>query len=153
MDAAARRVRTATLALLMISWGCGESLTGPAETAPRDVDGFVDQVRALGAEVAQSGPINQPFFSASGVRLLVNGHQVSVYAFPTSEGAAAAAGGVSADGSSIVGDGVAYNVLWVGPPHFFLRERVIVLYVGDDVEILELLEGILGPQFAGEVTS
>ena len=107
------------------------------------------ELRALGAEVAQSGPINEPFFSASGVRLLVNGHQVSVYGFPTNEGAAAAAGGVSADGSTIVGDGVAYNVLWVGPPHFFLRERVIVLYVGDDGEILELLEGVLGPQFAG----
>ena len=71
MDAAARRVRTATLALLMISWGCGESLTAPADTAPRDVDEFVELLRVLGAEVEQSGPINQPFFSASGVRLLV----------------------------------------------------------------------------------
>ena len=140
---------TATLALLMISWGCGEGPTGPPETARRDVDGFVDLLRVLGAEVEQSGPINQPFFSVSGVRLLVNGHQVSVYAFPTNEGATAAAGGVSADGSTIVGDGVAYNVLWVGPPHFFLREGLIVLYVGDDGEILELLEGVLGPQFAG----
>ena len=149
MEIAARRARTATLALLMISWGCGEGLTGPPETARWDVDAFVDQLRALGVDVEQSGPINQPFFPASGVRLLVNGHQVSAYAFSTSEIAAAAAGGVSADGSTIVGDGVAYNVLWVGPPHFFLRERVIVLYVGDDGEILELLEGVLGPQFAG----
>lgn len=41
MEIVARRVTTATLALLMISWGCGEGLTGPPETAGRDVDAFV----------------------------------------------------------------------------------------------------------------
>ena len=41
MEIAAPRARTATLALLMISWGCGEGLTGPPETAGRDVDAFV----------------------------------------------------------------------------------------------------------------
>ena len=138
----------AALAVLMMSCG-SERLTSPQQTTQPDLDVLIDELRVLGAVVERSGPINQPFFPVSGVRLLVNGHQVGVYAFPTSEGAAAAAGGVSADGSSIVGNGVAYNVLWVGPPHFFLRDRLIVLYVGDASDILELLQRVLESQFAG----
>jgi len=39
--------------------------------------------------------------------------------------------------------------LWVDVPHFYLKERIIVLYVGDDPAIEELLESVLGSQFAG----
>ena len=33
--------------------------------------------------------------------------------------------------------------------HFFKAGRVLVLYVGDDKIVLNLLKGILGEQFAG----
>jgi len=36
-----------------------------------------------------------------------------------------------------------------GPAHFYRRERVIVLYVGADVEMLRVLVDLFGPQFAG----
>lgn len=36
-----------------------------------------------------------------------------------------------------------------GPSHFYRRERVIVLYVGADPEMLRVLVDLLGPQFAG----
>ena len=35
------------------------------------------------------------------------------------------------------------------PPHFYRQSRLIVLYVGSDRAIMTLLEGLLGPQFAG----
>ena len=38
---------------------------------------------------------------------------------------------------------------WIGPPHFYLAERLIVLYIGEDQSVIELLETVLGPQFAG----
>jgi len=34
-------------------------------------------------------------------------------------------------------------------PHFYYKEKIIVLYVGDDPAIEELLESVLGSQFAG----
>ena len=37
----------------------------------------------------------------------------------------------------------------VAPPHFFLKERVLVIYVGKDPSVISLLGGVLGPQFAG----
>jgi hypothetical protein len=39
-------------------------------------------------------------------------------------------------------------VNWVSTPHFYLYGNAIILYVGDDVEMGELL-GSLGGQFAG----
>ena len=36
-----------------------------------------------------------------------------------------------------------------GTPHLFLRARVLVIYAGDDQGMLEVLNRLLGPQFAG----
>jgi hypothetical protein len=40
-------------------------------------------------------------------------------------------------------------VNWVESPHFYKLGRTLVLYVGEDPTVKSLLEGILGPQFAG----
>lgn len=42
------------------------------------------------------------------------------------------------------------SVLWEGEPHFYRKERVLVLYVGDEKAVLELLTELLGPPFAGD---
>ena len=52
---------------------------------------------------------------------------------------------VALDGSS-VGMSLAKSV---GPPHFYIRGPLIVLYVGDDTAMKSLLEKVVGPQFAG----
>ena len=36
-----------------------------------------------------------------------------------------------------------------GQTHFCRKERVIVMYVGDDREMLRILVDLFGPQFAG----
>lgn len=38
---------------------------------------------------------------------------------------------------------------WVSYPHFFKSENMIVLYVGENSEIVNALEELVGPQFAG----
>ena len=38
---------------------------------------------------------------------------------------------------------------WVEPPHFFKSGRVLVLYVGEDKAVIDLLKGALDEQFAG----
>jgi len=38
---------------------------------------------------------------------------------------------------------------WVGPPHFYKVEKLIVLYVGENEDTIGILESVLGPQFAG----
>jgi hypothetical protein len=48
------------------------------------------------------------------------------------------------------GSGTATTIVdWVAPPHFFLKGRVLVIYVGNDSAVVNLLRRLLGPQFAG----
>ena len=60
--------------------------------------------------------------------------------------AAADAAKVAPDGGS-VGTSM---MNWIMPPHFFKSGRVLVLYLGDNQTTLNLLEKILGKQFAGQ---
>ena len=40
-------------------------------------------------------------------------------------------------------------VTWTSTPHFYQTESLIVLYVGDNSDIIATLEDLLGPQIAG----
>jgi len=62
------------------------------------------------------------------------------------------------DASYISDDGYVYNdgkkstiIEWISYPHFFKSENMIVLYVGEDREIVRALEKLVGPQFAGKM--
>ena len=65
--------------------------------------------------------------------------------YATVSAADAEAALVSADGGSI---GLS-QVSWVSTPHSFRGNRLIVLYVGTDDGVIEVLTDLLGPQFAG----
>lgn len=98
-----------------------------------------------GAKVELGDSVEQPFFSVKGRILKVNGAEVQVFEYQSAEAMEAEAALVSADGGS-VGTSM---MMWMATPHFFKSGRVLVLYVGDNASILELLKGALGDQFAG----
>lgn len=102
-----------------------------------------DLVQA-GASVEPSVPI---IWSAEvvGHFLKVNLSELQVFEYVTVEEAERAAAKIALDGISVGFSGAT----WVGPPHFFTRGRLIVLFVGDDPAVQLLLEQLLGPQFAG----
>ena len=140
------------LGLLGAGFACGDGSIDPSlgqHFSAGPVEILIEELGNSGATVAPSGVATLPFFAVSGVRLKVDGEQIEAYTFATAYEAARAASGVSADGSEGTGNGVASNILWVATPHFFLESRLIVLYVGDFPELLQLLEVTLGPQFAG----
>jgi len=59
---------------------------------------------------------------------------------------------MEADAAQVASDGGSIGtsmVTWVEPPHFFKSGRVLVLYVGEDKAVIDLLKGPLGEQFAG----
>jgi len=117
------------------------SQAGPVQ----EMTSLVDALRAAGATVELGEPVEQAFFSVGGDILKVNGMDVQVFEYNSVEAMEADAIQVSDDGGSI---GTSM-VTWLAPPHFFKTGRILVLYVGDDQGILKLLEGLLGPQFAG----
>jgi hypothetical protein len=80
--------------------------------------------------------------------LKVNGQQVIVYEFGPGSAADEASKTVSSDGSSFESDGMVMTVHWIANPHFYLYGNAIILYVGNDEGIGELLDSV-ATQFAG----
>ena len=67
----------------------------------KDYVSLVDNLRAAGATVDPAGTGSADYFAPQGQRFTVNGERVETFEFGSAEEADAAAGGVSAIGSSI----------------------------------------------------
>jgi len=117
---------------------CGRS-------AVADHGALIGALRAAGAKVVQEQMLRQPFFDVEARILEVDGEGVQVFEYGDAATTAAQAARVSSDGSQI---GTS-KPLWVGPPHFYRKGRLLVLYVGEDTRTLERLACLLGPPFAG----
>ena len=81
----------------------------------------------------------------TGTLVNFNEDGVQVFEYDSAETMESDAVLVDADGGTI---GTSM-VSWMATPHFYKKGRILVLYVGDNAETLEVLEGVLGPQFAG----
>jgi hypothetical protein len=111
----------------------------------KDQASLVDALRAKNAEVELGDSVEQAFFTVKGQIIQVNGVDVQVFEYEAAEDMEANAAQVAPDGGSI---GTSM-VTWMATPHFFKSGRVLVLYVGDDNAVYDLLKGVLGEQFAG----
>jgi len=122
-------------------------------TAP-DAASVVNSLREAGATVTEQPPdTGESFFHGSKHHLWVNGQNVWVYEYATPALAEIDASNISPDGSTVhtgIGPyGATLNVDWIAAPHFYKVGRVIVEYVGSDIETLRLLRQVAGPPFAG----
>ena len=106
---------------------------------------FVEELQAKGVEPETGDALQQPFFSVTGSTINIGDESIQVFEYDSAETMESDAVLVDANGSSI---GTSM-VSWVATPHFYKKGRILVLYVGDHTETLELLESVLGPQFAG----
>lgn len=106
---------------------------------------LIEALRAGGAEVEAGDAFEQPFFSTPAQVFQVNGQDIQVFEYDSAAEMEAEAALVSPDGGSVG----ANSMFWLASPHFFKFERLIVLYVGDDAAMLDLLTGALGQAFAG----
>ena len=80
-----------------------------------------------------------------------------MYDYGTSQDASQDTTHISSDGSTITrtdssGLTTGAAIDYVAPPHWFSRGHVIVLYIGCDASIMNLLEEVLGSPFAGTGT-
>ena len=110
-----------------------------------DYPSLIKSLRASGAGAAVVGDVEQPFFSIKGVMIKVYGEDVQVFQYANAAVADAEAAPISRDGMAV---GMR-KIFWVGAPHFFRKEKILVLYVGDNEKVLQSLTAVLGEQFAG----
>lgn len=74
---------------------------------------------------------------------------ISVYLYENSEKMEEDASYVHKGGSSYNNGKNDVEISWVSLPHFFKKDNIIVLYVGENAEVISALEELLGAQFAG----
>jgi hypothetical protein len=122
-----------------------EASTAVQAAAVQDLNGLMAALQAAGMTVESAGAVSQPLFSVPGQGIKVNGQEVQVYVFDTPEAMEAAAAQVTPDGSSI---GTTMPT-WTSDPHFYKGDRLLIVYVGQDQKVLDILSGTFGPQFAG----
>lgn len=136
----------ATTVILLLAATCRTSSDTP-ETQPAHAgaNALIGALRTSGLEPRQVDRIKSTFFMVPATVYAIRGGELQVYEYPTEERAAREAAQVSADGSSI---GTS-KALWIAPPHFFRAGALLVLYLGSDGQVLEILRAQLGPPFAG----
>ncbi len=109
----------------------------------------VTQLRVARATVVEDQERYTSDFSSEGHHLTVNAGWIEVYAYATSEEANADAAHLSPDDGTFRRDHSVSVSDWAIPPHFYKKDRLIVLYTGKDSQIRALLTHFLDLQFAG----
>jgi hypothetical protein len=130
---------------LLVSCESQEGSPTSKEGIVTDYDILVESLQDAGATVEPIGTVNQPFFTPQGQVIAIDGQDVQFFEYDTVADADTEADLVSPDGSS-VGTSM---MTWIATPHFYKSGTLIVLYVGDLSDTITILEGALGPQFAG----
>jgi hypothetical protein len=127
------------------------AVTAPAATQATQAGGFqttdelITSLEAAGAVVEVTGAVDEPVFQTAAQNLTVDGQQVQVFEFADEASRQAAADTISANGF-IIGT---LSVDWIGQPHFWPGGRLIVLYVGEDQAVIDLIHSLMGDPITG----
>ena len=142
------------IALLTLLSACGPSSsqgeTSNEETPSGTINSEFDMEKLMiglidqGVSYGIGDDVTQPFFSVAGQTIIVNRESVQVFTYASPKRKA------EADLVDPTGFTVGTtSISWVAPPHFYIRDSLLVLYLGGNGPVINLLEAALGPQFAG----
>ena len=135
------------LVAVVASPGCDSNTSNfaaPTDTT-FDLADLAEVLFATGVPVDVGNEEVVSFFPVPVRHFTVFDDDVLVLEFVGPNTATAVASTISSDGTTINGQ----VIDWPATPHFFQEGRIIVLYLGDDPQVIFALEQILGPQFAG----
>jgi hypothetical protein len=120
---------------------------GKSRASPvTDYASLAARLRAAGASVKQGKAVEQPFFPVTGKLMQVHGEDVQVFQFADAAVADAQASRISPTGSAVG----TTKIHWIGSPHFYKAGKLLVLYVGENAQVLKALQAALGRQLAGQ---
>ena len=123
---------------------CGSNAVQPSELT---ADALIRALQQQGATVNRTGSVprsSYPFFSVSAALVQVNGMDVQLFEYASAAQADSDASKISPTGSPIGQS----QISWMDTPHFYKRDRLIVLYVGHSADVLRVLEAVVGEPFA-----
>lgn len=110
-----------------------------------NISSLVLALKSRGVSINLIEKLDDSAFSVPTSVYSVGGEEIQVYEFTSEYETAKARKIISPDGTEI-GSSV---IRWADTPHFYSQGTIIVQYVGNNSEILNLLDSYLGNQFAG----
>jgi hypothetical protein len=152
---------TALVLACLCAAACGATTTtgtkapaataSPAHAAAAEYTALLGAFRAAKLTVYEPGTaVHQPFLSAAGSVIFVQGQRVEVYQYPDTASAARDSTHIDKDACLIHTASGQEMVSWQGQPHLYTKGRLLVIYVGDNYDIIDVLVAQFGQQFAGE---
>jgi hypothetical protein len=141
------RSRLASLIVaVLLLMKCGGNPAGPSDGIT-SLDTLVSSLQQQSATIVRGELMpatSYPFFSVRARQLAVNGGNTQVFEYASTDDASREAALVSTDGSAVG----SVQASWIDLPHFYRSGRIIVLYVGRELAVLQPLQAVLGPPFA-----
>jgi hypothetical protein len=117
----------------------------PNPTIADGAESLVEDLIAAGASAKLGSNFLAEPLPGEGVLVCIGTEAVQVYLLKDHEAALAAASTIDPDDPSKIGTSI---VDWAGSPRFWLRDRMLVLYVGDNAATDTALRSLLGEPFA-----
>jgi hypothetical protein len=105
---------------------------------------ILSHLRSQGIDLTLTGPSAVGWLSAApGAAYQIGEEQLYIHTYPNEAAALAAAATIPPSADNGLMD-------WVDTPHFFRCAKVIVLYLGKDQRVLDVLATDCGPPFASQ---
>ncbi len=108
-----------------------------------DLTTLIQALEAQGAAVAAVGVGGDSFFTSPEQQITVNGAQVQAFEFESVEDVDNAAASVNGNGT-IIGT---TTIDWATTPHFYRSGNLIVVYAGEQEDVLAALNAAMGEPF------
>ncbi|MFQ3567722.1 MAG: hypothetical protein SNJ59_12065 [Aggregatilineales bacterium] len=121
-------------------------------SARAGADGYaplLEWLEELGFEVSLGSTYFHPFLSVHGRTMMLNDERLQTFLYPNPEAAQAESLRFSRDGAWIDRAGEPVLINWIATPHLFLVDSMLIIYVGENAELLAALSVALDEPFAG----
>ena len=126
-----------------------EVLISVDEILPTPYNELITSLKTMGFNVNEED-VGEDILQGQRKWLTINDKDhISVYIYDSDEKMEEDASYIHEGGSSYNNGKHATEISWASYPHFFKKDNIIVLYVGENLEIIDGLKEIVGPQFAG----
>ena len=107
--------------------------------------GFIEFMKKSCCKINASKLNGKGVLAGKLTRIDINGDTIGMYEYKNNQEMEQDAKTIRADGS-MIGNTI-YE--WKAKPHFYKRGNIIVTYFGDNKEIINKIESLIGKQFAG----
>lgn len=106
---------------------------------------FIEHLEKAGIKIKAITKGSNTFLKGEATDININEEFVNVYEYKNSDQMEADLKTIRSDGS-VVGGAI---IEWLYTPHLYKNGNIIVLYVGENKEIKEMIQKLVGNQFAG----